>query len=63
VGGPEPEHVPRRGLDPLLGRHRRPLEILGVGKRHLGHTDALDRRVEVVEAPFRMRAASSALTP
>ena len=29
---------------------RRVLEVLRVGHRHLGHPDALDRRVEVVEA-------------
>ena len=29
---------------------RRDLELLGVGQRHLGHADPLDRRVEIVEA-------------
>jgi hypothetical protein len=34
----------------ILVRKRRRLEVLGVGQRHFRHADALDRRIEVVEA-------------
>src|SRR4051812_9854301 len=46
----EGEGAEDRGGDPLFGPHRRQLELLGVGQRHLGHAEALDRGVEVVEA-------------
>ena len=46
----EVEGAEDRGGDPVFGRHRRQLELLGVGQRHLGHAEALDRGVEVVEA-------------
>src|SRR5882757_2988529 len=36
--------------DPVLGRHRGQLQLLGVGQWHLRHPHPLDRRVEVVEA-------------
>ncbi len=45
-----PERREHGRLDALLVGQRGGLELLRVRQRHLGHADALDRRVEVVEA-------------
>src|SRR5688500_12601949 len=44
------EQLERGGVDLVLVRQRGPLEVRGIGQRHLRHPDAADGRVEVVEA-------------